>query len=149
MSKATFSKNSIVLLALIGATAVVLSVVSFQFSSYASNEILKIAAEDVRSNAQIQAHDLERIMANSMKSVSSNLQIIAAAPSVEGSNFDTGHAVFDTAQNSTPDLTNFYMWLDKDGKLLWLSNINQTTYEAFKGTDLSQRAYFSLPKKYS
>ena len=85
-------------MALIGAIAVALSAVSFQFSSYASNEILKIAAEDVRSNAQIQAHDLERIMANSMSSVSSNLHIIANAPSVQGGNFDSGRAIFDTAQ---------------------------------------------------
>jgi signal transduction histidine kinase len=126
--------------------AVALSIVSFQFSSYASNEILKIASEDVRSNAQIQAHDLERIMANSMSSTSSNLHIIANAPAVQGSNFDAGHIIFDTAQNSTSNLTNFYMWLDKDGRLVWLSNINQTSYEQFKGTDLSQRAYFIQPK---
>src|SRR4051812_47588795 len=101
---------------MIGAMAVALSTVSFQFSSYASNEILKIASEDIKSNAQIQAHDLERIMANSMKSVSSNLQIIANASAVQGNNLYSGRTIFDTAQNSTADLTNFYMWLDKDGK---------------------------------
>jgi signal transduction histidine kinase len=38
------------------------------------------------------------------------------------------------------------MWLDRDGKLVWLSNINQTSYEQFKGIDLSQRVYFAQPK---
>lgn len=142
LSKVTFPKNSVALLALIGAVAVALSIVSFQFSSYASNEILRIAAEDVRSNAQIQAHDLERIMSNSMGSVSSNLHVVADAPSLQGNNFDEGRAIIDVAQNSTSNLTNFYMWLDSDGKLVWLSNINQTAYERFKGTDLSKRAYF-------
>jgi len=130
----------------IGAIAIALSIVSFQFSSYASNEILKLAADDVRSNSQIQAHDLERIMVNSMGSVSSNLQVIANAPSVQSDDAVNARTVFDAAQNSTSNLTNFYMWLDKDGKLLWLSNLNQTSYEKYKGIDLSQRAYFIKTK---
>jgi hypothetical protein len=64
-SKTKFLKNSIALLALTGAIAVSLSLVSFQYSSFTSIEILKIAAEDVRSNAKIQAHDLERVMETS------------------------------------------------------------------------------------
>ena len=131
---------------MIGAIAIALSIVSFQFSSYASNEILKLAADDVRSNSQIQAHDLERIMVNSMGSVSSNLQVIANAPSVQSDDAVNARTVFDAAQNSTSNLTNFYMWLDKDGKLLWLSNLNQTSYEKYKGIDLSQRAYFIKTK---
>jgi signal transduction histidine kinase len=38
------------------------------------------------------------------------------------------------------------MWLDKDGKLVWVSNINQTAYQKYKGTDLSYRTYFSIAK---
>jgi signal transduction histidine kinase len=38
------------------------------------------------------------------------------------------------------------MWLDKDGKIVWISNINQTAYEQYKGLDLSYRLYFSEPK---
>ena len=38
------------------------------------------------------------------------------------------------------------MWLDKNGKINWISNINDTTYQKYKGTDLSYRPYFSIPK---
>ena len=38
------------------------------------------------------------------------------------------------------------MWLDKDGKVVWISNMNQTTYQKYKGTDLSYRPYFTVPK---
>jgi hypothetical protein len=38
------------------------------------------------------------------------------------------------------------MWLDKDGKIVWISNINQTAYDQYKGLDLSYRLYFSEPK---
>jgi hypothetical protein len=28
------------------------------------------------------------------------------------------------------------MWLDKDGKIVWVSNINSTAYQKYKGFDL-------------
>jgi len=44
LSKKTLSKNSIALLILVSAVAVVLSLISFQYSSYTSAEILRVAA---------------------------------------------------------------------------------------------------------
>jgi len=38
------------------------------------------------------------------------------------------------------------MWLDKSGKINWISNINETTYKKYKGTDLSYRPYFTFPR---
>jgi signal transduction histidine kinase len=38
------------------------------------------------------------------------------------------------------------MWLDKNGKINWISNINESTYQKYKGTDLSYRPYFTIPK---
>ncbi|MGB7956564.1 MAG: hypothetical protein WCF23_21530, partial [Candidatus Nitrosopolaris sp.] len=49
-------------------------------------------------------------------------------------------------QNSTSELTNFYMWLDSNGKIVWISNMNQSTYQKYRGTDLSYRPYFTVPK---
>ncbi len=140
--KSRFSKNSIALLALTAAIAVSLSIISFQYSGFTSDEILKIAAEDIRSNARIQAHDLENAFVNRIESVSSNLQIISSARSVQNNEFERARMLFDAAQDATGDLTNFYMWLDRDGKMVWLSNINQTAFREFGGTDLSQRSYF-------
>ena len=39
------------------------------------------------------------------------------------------------------------MWLDKDGKINWISNINQSIYQKYKGKDLSYRPYFTNPKE--
>jgi signal transduction histidine kinase len=141
-SKIRFSKKSIALLILIAAIAASLSLVSFQYSSFTSNEILKIAAEDIRSNAKIQAHDLESILVNKIEVVASNLQMVASARSVQNNEFESGQTLFSAAQESTSNLTDFYLWLDSEGRLIWVSNINQTTYETFKGTDLSLRPYF-------
>jgi signal transduction histidine kinase len=141
-SKTRFSKNSIAVLALTAAIAVSLSLVSFQYSSFTSSEILKIAAEDVRSNARIEAHDLDRIMVNKLDSLAGKLQIVSEAPAVKDNEFERARGLFNTAQDASNELTNFYMWLDSEGKLVWLSNMNQTTYETFRGTDLSERLYF-------
>jgi signal transduction histidine kinase len=141
-SKTKFSKNSIALLALTGAIAVSLSLVSFQYSSFTSTEILKIAANDIRSNVKIQAHDLESVFVNKLESVTTNLQVVANSRPAQDGEFERGQTLFNAAQESTGNLTNFYVWLDSEGKLVWLSNLNQTSYEAFKGTDLSYRSYF-------
>ena len=138
-----FSKNSIALLAITAAVAAALLLASFQYSNYTSGEILKIAAEDVRSNAKIQSHDLERILVNKVGSVTTNLRVISSAPTVQDEEAERAQPLFNTAQDSTKELTNFYMWLDKDGKIVWISNINQTTYQSVRGTDLSYRSYFT------
>ena len=57
------------------------------------------------------------------------------------------NTVINTRQNSSNDITDFYMWLNKDGKINWISNINESTYQKYKGTDLSYRPYFIIPKK--
>jgi signal transduction histidine kinase len=38
------------------------------------------------------------------------------------------------------------MWLDKNGKINWISNINESTYQKYRGTDLSYRPYFTIPR---
>jgi signal transduction histidine kinase len=38
------------------------------------------------------------------------------------------------------------MWLDSNGKIVWISNMNQSTYQKYRGTDLSYRPYFTVPK---
>jgi signal transduction histidine kinase len=38
------------------------------------------------------------------------------------------------------------MWLDKNGKINWISNINESIYQQYRGTDLSYRPYFTIPR---
>ncbi|MGI0012814.1 MAG: sensor histidine kinase, partial [Nitrososphaera sp.] len=64
-------------------------------------------------------------------------------PTIQDNEIERARIAINAAQDSTSDLTNFYMWLDNEGKIVWISNINQTTYRTVKGTDLSYRPYFS------
>ncbi len=56
------------------------------------------------------------------------------------------YTIINTRQHSTNQITDFYMWLDKNGKINWISNMNNSLYQKYKGTDLSYKSYFFEPK---
>jgi signal transduction histidine kinase/Tfp pilus assembly major pilin PilA len=141
-----FSKKNLVLLSIIAAVAVVLSILSYQYYVSASNQVIQLAAEDIRSNARIQVHDLSTSLANKLDSVTNNLRILSSSPTVQSNEYNRAIILINSAKNSTSQLVDFYMWLDRTGKILWISNINQTTYQKYSGTDLSYRPYFILPR---
>jgi signal transduction histidine kinase len=141
------SKGSVGVLALIAAMAIGLSLVSYQYSSYAADQIAKIASDDVRSNAEIEAHDLSNSVVNKIDSVSTALQMLAGANSVQTQNVSTATKLFTSAKASTADFSSSYFWVDKDGKLLWADAFtNQTIERQYNGADRSYRAYYTEPK---
>jgi len=123
-----------------------LSLVSYQYSQYSAAQIEEISVSDIRSNAEIQAHDLSNSLVNKLGDITSLVQVIGAARSVQEGNLSRAQSIFNEAKLTTSDLVDFYMWLDKDGKIVWISNLNQTAYDQYKGSDLSYRLYFSEPR---
>jgi signal transduction histidine kinase len=102
---------------------------------------------NVRSNADIQTHDLANSLSNKLSDSVNTIEIIAGAPAVLGGELDGAKVLLDRAQRSTSELVDFYMWLDQDGKMKWISNINQTALAQYANIDLSYRLYFSMPKE--
>jgi signal transduction histidine kinase len=141
-----FSRKNLALVALVVAVAASISAVSYQYSLYTSQQIEELALQDVRSNSDIQAHDLANTFSNKLGDVVNTLEIISKSRSVLEGNLGSAAPLFDQAANSSPEIIDFYMWLDSDGRMVWLSNINQTAYAQFRGTDLSYRLYFITPK---
>jgi hypothetical protein len=141
-----FSKNSSSILIVIATVAIALSIFSFQYSSLISKDIVNIASEELRSQARIQVHDFAQILANRLESITPLLQTLADSPAIQNNEFRRAQTIIDYRKNYTDDLTDFYMWLDKDGKIVWISNINSTAYQRYKGFDLSYRPYFTVPK---
>jgi signal transduction histidine kinase len=141
------SKNSLVILIAIGATAIVLSIIAFQYSNSISTKVVDIATQEIRSNAIIQAHDLSEILTNRIESIIPILQTLADAPALQNNEYQRARLIIDYRQEYTNSLTDFYMWLDKDGKIVWISNINSSAYQQYKGFDLSYRPYFTVAKK--
>lgn len=124
------------------AIASIVSVISYQYSRSTSEQIEALSAQDIRSNADIQTHDLAHSFANKLGDVVSILHVLSGASSVLQGDLDRSKIIFNQAGDSTSDLVDFYMWLDAKGELVWLSGMNHTTYNQYKETDLSNRPYF-------
>jgi signal transduction histidine kinase len=120
-------KNLSILLAIIIAASS-LSIVSYQYSAYTSEEVSRIASDDVVLNAQNEAYDLSRIVVNKIDAVTTNLQVLANAPSIQSGDAEDISQLFDAAQYSTEDLTEYYMWLDSDGTIRTASNVARASY---------------------
>jgi signal transduction histidine kinase len=146
MVRLHFLKSSSIILIIIATVAGALSIFSFRYSSLISNDIVNIASQELRSQARIQVHDFAQILANRLESITPLLQTLADSPAIQNNEFRRAQTIIDSRNNYTNDLTDFYMWLDKDGKIVWISNINSTTYQRYKGFNLSYRPYFTVPK---
>src|ERR671921_1408053 len=142
----TFWNQNIALLFIIAAAGVTLALVSYQYSSFTADEIAKIASQDVKSNARIQAYDLSRILVRGIDSITANLRILTKSPTIQNNETEMAQILINTAQNSTRELTNAYYMVDKDGRLITWSNRNDTLYPMGTKMDLSYREYFAMPK---
>jgi signal transduction histidine kinase len=147
LTQTTFWNQNIALLFIIAAAGVTLAVVSYQYSSFTAAEIAKIASQDVKSNARIQAYDLSRILFRSIDSITTNLQIITNSPAIQNNETESAQTLLTSAQDSTSTLTNAYYWLDKDGQVVTWSNRNDTINQIGGKLDLSYRQYFVIPKE--
>ena len=140
------SKTNFVILISIAIVATVLAVSSYHYYTSSSAKIADIASREIKTNAQIQVHDLSQILSNKFEGISALLQTLADSPIIHNNEYRRAFAIINTRQQYSNQLTDFYMWLDKNGKINWLSNINQSSYQKYKGTDLSYRPYFSVPR---
>jgi cache domain-containing protein len=146
LKKERTSKTNIAILILVASIALVLSIFAYQYSTFTSNKIADIASHEVRSNARIEVHDVSQILANKLQTVGALLQTLTESRAIHNNEYDRAYTLINRRQHSSSDLTDFYMWLDKNGKINWISNINETTYQKYKGTDLSYRPYFAIPR---
>jgi signal transduction histidine kinase len=135
-------------LAIIAAVAIVLSLVIFQYSANVSSRAIELSANDIRSNAEIEAHDISQILVNKVDGVIDNLEVIASAHSVHSQELDRAKSLFKSGQSSTGEITDAYFWIDREGKLVWADafSSNATLYEQFRDGDRSQRSYFTEPR---
>jgi signal transduction histidine kinase len=139
-------KINVLILAVIAVIALLLSILVYYFSTVTSNKILDIASQEVRSNTVIETHHISQILANKLQTVGALLQTLAQSPAIHNNEYKIAYIVINARQQPSSDLTNFYMWLNKDGRINWISNINESIYQKYRGTDLSYRAYFTSPK---
>jgi signal transduction histidine kinase len=142
----TLSKRNVALLFIIAATGVSLSILSYQYSTFIASEISKAASKDVRLNSRIEVYDLSRILVRSIDSITTNLRILANAPTVQSNQSEDATILFSTAQASTNELTDGYYWFDKDGRAKIWSDMNRNISQTYKDVGIRSMEYFSIPK---
>jgi signal transduction histidine kinase len=141
-----FSRKNLALVILIVIVAFSLSALSYQQSSHISQQIEQMSVSDIRSNADIQTHDLANLVSDEIDDVQNVLQMLSKSPMIQNGDFEGAKKALNQAEDSTAGIVDFYMWLDKDGKVVWISKMNQTAYEQYKDFDLSYRLYFIYPR---
>jgi signal transduction histidine kinase len=144
-----FPQKSYILLSIIAVCATLLAILSYQYSISYSDQILRLESEDIRSNAKIQADYLSLILSNGLNSIKSNLQVLSNSHGLQNHDNASG-ILLDAVQKSTNELPDSYMWLDENGKLVWLSgsasNVNEGKSQNPYGFDFSHTPYFTIPE---
>jgi signal transduction histidine kinase len=139
-------KNFLILI-LIASVASTLSIISFQYSVQTSDEIRKIASEDIATSAHDEAYDLSRIVVNKMDSITTNLGVLASASSIQSGDVQGIEQLFDAAQYSTEDLTEYYLWLDSTGSIVSASNIARASYQYNSMWKTEKPPFLTEPQK--
>jgi signal transduction histidine kinase len=142
-----YLRNNSLVIILVIATAVSLSILAYQFSNQTLDRINQVSINGIRTNAEIQALDLSNSLANKLGDVTGTLKLISNAPAITEANLTRSKIILNQAKNSSNGLVDFYLWLDKDGKIVWISNLNETAYSQYNGFDLSYRLYFLTPQQ--
>src|SRR5918994_6285033 len=137
------NKRVLIVIILIIAAASVSFILLYQYSNSISREIVNLAIDDLKSNAKIQSHVISRSLSNSVSAIASNLRVLTNAPSIQNGSLGS-QTLFDAAQESTKGLTEGYYWIDREGKVITYSQIQQ--FPDYRGVDLSSRDYFKIPR---
>lgn len=122
-----------------------LAIISYQYSTITASEIAEIAAQDVKSNANIEVYELARILVRSIESISINLRTLSTAILFSENGNVGAYNLMTAAQNGTSELTEGYYLIDEEGKLLATSDNNNLGSDSI-GQNLSNKEYFSVPK---
>jgi signal transduction histidine kinase len=141
-----FSKSSIGLLFFIAIIATILSILSYQYSSFTASKIAGISSEDVRSNARIEAYHLSQILIHSINSITNNLEALTNSVPLLYSDNQTVKFLLNNAQDSTRELTSAYYLIDSNGKVISWSNSGDSELQLQRDLDLSKMEYYLSPR---
>ena len=142
----TYLKQNIGILIVIGAVAATLAIASFLYITYLADSIKAQALENLQRSSEAKASDVANIVAEQIESVRSNLVLISQSNRVQVQDLQGSLPLFSTAQDLTKEFTFSYFWLDKDGKVLWVTTFsNLTTFQKYAGFDNSHRSFYTVP----
>ncbi len=143
--KVTKYKNNISVFLFIIIIGIALSILSYQYSSFTSDEIRKIAEQNVRSNGKIQTHDLSRILVHSLDSITTNLKLLTNLILLNDTKYSDIYLLMNSAQESTHNLTKAYFLVNEKGELVISSDMVNYSFDSKR--NFSNDEYFIIPKQ--
>jgi signal transduction histidine kinase len=124
----------------------IISISTYQFFIDNSKKIDSIALQNIIDNSEHQVEELAISLSNKIEAVTSNMEIISDAPSIHA-HLLNAKPLLHNGQKTTNNLTEFYAWLDKEGKIVWVTLFdNKTFYEKNVDFNSSNREHFKVVK---
>lgn len=140
-------KERILPLISIAAVAIILSIISYVYSTTTSNEIAEVSSQHVRSKAIIESHNIAHSLNFKLNDILNNLQLIATYPSLQNGEYEKAKQLLKVSQDNTNELTYDYGIIDLNGKIF----VNNRDYEPLKYQNLKGvlaqlKQYFDVSK---
>jgi signal transduction histidine kinase len=141
-----YLKSLWIFIAITIALLIIVSISTYQFFIDNSKKIDSIALQNIIGNSKLQVEELAISLSNKIATVTANLEIISDSPSIH-MHLPNAKPLLYSGQKITNNLTEFYAWLNKDGKIVWVTLFdNKTFYEKNADFNSSTREHFKVVK---
>ena len=141
-----YLKTLWIFIAITIALLIIVSISTYQFFINNSKKIDSIALQNIIGNSKLQVEELAISLSNKIATVTANLEIISDSPSIH-MHLPNAKSLLHSGQKTTNNLTEFYAWLNKDGKIAWVTLFDKKTlYEKNVDFNLSNREHFKIVK---
>ena len=141
-----YLKSLWIIIAITIALLIIVSISTYQFFIDNSKKIDGIALQNIIDSSELQVEELAISLSNKIATVTANLEIIRDAPSIH-MHLPNAKSLLYSGQKITNNITEFYGWLNKDGKIVWVTLFdNKTFYQKYSDFNSSDREHFKVVK---
>ena len=147
MSQKLLERKIAIMISAIVASAILFSILTFQYYVRNSSDVRNIALENIQSTTLVKVSDLTHILKNKLDLLTVNLEILSSSQELVDRRVELGKIMLNTAQKTTSSVVDFYSWVDRNGTIVWSSpKVNDTVNEKFKVFSTAAQAYFEKTK---
>ncbi len=120
-----------------------LSLFYYQYHIIITEEIRELATSDVKSNIEIQIHDLSKLLDENIDSILDNLKIVANNEKFDSQEIRKSELA-SLSTDAATDLGDLYIWINKDGEVVWSSEGD--FYFKVNEIDVNSQDFFYTPR---
>lgn len=120
-----------------------LSLFYYQYHIIITEEIRELATSDVKSNIEIQIHDLSKLLDENIDSILDNLKIVANNEKFDSQEIRKSELA-SLSTDAATDLGDLYIWINKDGEEI--SSSESDFYFKLNEIDVNSQDFFYTPR---